>query len=153
MKPCIGVEVFWRSHLFAIRFIYEPDNSSIPKIYHGHHGNLNNVNPPLSNETFLLSNEERINKVTLYAGTGGGTGNRVWVTGNPTIRYIMGIQFHTTTGRTSPLYGTEGEEKFTESYEGFTLGYAKGRSGLLIDMLQFVWYNQGESIEVLIPRI
>jgi hypothetical protein len=145
MKPCIGVEVFWKSHLFALRFIYEQNEHSISKIYHGHYKNEGIPNPPLFNETFLLSNEERINKVTLYAGTG--TGPYLWKAGGKLVHYILGIQFHTTTGRTSAFYGSKKGEKFTESYDGFTLGYVKGKSGLLVDMLQFIWYNQGKSIE------
>ncbi len=145
MKPCIGVEVFWRSHLFAIRFIYEQDDSSLSKVYYGHHGNLRNAKD-LSNETFLLTNEERISKVTLYAGTE--TRGIVWKVGNRIIRYILGIQFHTTTGRTTRLYGVNDGEKFIDSFDGFTLGYAKAKSGLLVDMLQFVWYNYGKSFEI-----
>jgi hypothetical protein len=39
-------------------------------------------------------------------------------------------------------------EKFIDSFDGFTLGYAKAKSGLLVDMLQFVWYNYGKSFEI-----
>jgi hypothetical protein len=136
---CIGVEFFWESaRLVAIRFIYEENNSSAQQFYHGSDGKSNRYYSALTNETFMMNAEERINKVTWYAGAD------IWYSNNRKVRYVLGIQLHTTAGRTSRLYGSSKGEMYTESYEGFTLGYAKGRSGLLVDMLQFVWYNQGE---------
>jgi hypothetical protein len=85
-----------------------------------------------------MSAVERIDKITWYVGT------RSLRRGGNLTRFVSGIQFHTTAGRISQLYGSNKGDMYTESYEGFTLGYAKGRSGLLVDMLQFVWYNQGK---------
>jgi hypothetical protein len=32
-------------------------------------------------------------------------------------------------------------ETFTERFDGYTLGYVTGQSGLLIDQVQFFWYK------------
>jgi hypothetical protein len=139
MTSCIGVELFWSSYLLlAVRFIYTEDNMSVPKVYHGVNGEPSKFSSTLLNEIFLMSAVERIDKITWYVGT-----RSLRLSGN-IPRFVSGIQFHTTAGRTSQLYGSNKGDMYTESYEGFTLGYAKGRSGLLVDMLQFVWYNQGK---------
>jgi hypothetical protein len=139
MTSCIGVELFWSSYLLlAVRFIYKEDNLSVPKVYHGVHGEPTKFSSTLLNEIFVMNAVERIDKIALYVGTRSLRGG-----GNLT-RFVSGIQFHTTAGRTSQLYGSSKGDMYTESYKGFTLGYAKGRSGLLVDMLQFVWYNQGK---------
>jgi hypothetical protein len=143
MTSCIGVEVIWnRDTLFVIRFIYEEeDNMSIGKVYHGGDSGLSNLihTYSLLNETFMMNNTwERIDQVTWYVGTTG------WVTGDKFVRFVLGIQFRTNARRTSPLYGSSEGDMYTESYEGFTLGYAMGKSGLLVDSLEFVWYNQGK---------
>lgn len=142
---CVGIEVFWRPFLAAIRFIYDWDDICYQKIYHGNGDDPIERDPSVSSEKFFLSKDERINKVTLYVGTGETEDLYVFTFGGKTIRYVMGIQFHTTSGRTTRLYGVKGDEEFTDSYEGFTLGYVKGRSGLVIDSFQFVWYSEGKS--------
>jgi hypothetical protein len=136
---CIGVELFWEDNDFvAIRFIYQSNNSSDQKAYHGSHINRGHRGSPIHNETFMMHDGERINKVTWYVGT------YVWSISTVKIRYVLGIQFYTTARRMSQLYGSNKGEMYTESPEGFTLGYARGRAGFLVDMLQFVWYNQGK---------
>ncbi|UJR38776.1 hypothetical protein I4U23_031441 [Adineta vaga] len=54
----------------------------------------------------------------------------------------LSIQFFITSGRSNRVYGSEKGEMLTESYEGFTIDYAKGRSGVLLDQLQIVCNNQ-----------
>ena len=135
MTPCIGVDVFWYpDYLFALRFIYRGENSSSSK---GYHGDPTSRDPPLSNKTFMMNVGERINKVTWYVGT------HLWQYAGNLFPFVLGIQFFTSRGRTSQLFGSIEGEKYSESYEGFTLGYAKGRSVTLIDQLQIVWINQG----------
>ncbi|CAF4001328.1 unnamed protein product [Adineta steineri] len=136
MTPCLGVEVFWYpDYLFAIRFIYGDENPSIPKIYHG---DPSERTPRLLSEKYLMENGERINKITWYAGT------RNWQSDGKFIRFITGIQFFTTAGRVSPLYGTNKDDAHTESFDYYTLAFAKGGSIMLIDELQFAWKNQGK---------
>ncbi len=140
MASCIGVELFWNSELlFAIRFIYQQENSSIPEIYRGGHGKPSEVidKYSLRNEKFIMNGSERINKITWYKGT------NIWRYGDgDLIEAVLGIQFHTTGGRISGLYGISKGAMYDESYEGYILGYATGRSGILVGMLQFVWYHQ-----------
>jgi hypothetical protein len=133
---CTGAKLFWElDNLIAIQFIYHQDDDIASEIYGGH-GNPYMFNLSLFNETFMMHNGERINKVTCYVGT------HKWLYLKTLIRYVLGIEFHTTAGRSSRLYGSNKGEAYTESYEGYTLGYAKGDSGFLVDMLQFVWYKQ-----------
>ena len=158
-STCTGIEVFWRSEprhhlvwnenyhtLIGIRFLYRNSNSSVGTVYHGYYGYPQDAKPSLSNDTFLLSDDEQISKVTLYARQI--NGNLIGLSNNKYYLCVVGIQFYTTIGRTSLLYGRKDGEIFSESYEGFVFGYATGRSGGFIDMLQFVWYKDGKSIEV-----
>jgi hypothetical protein len=135
MTPCIGVELFWYpDYLFAVRFIYGAESSSIQNVYHGQ---PMKTDPTLLNEKFMMENGERINKVTWYVG------KHIWQVGGELIPFVLGIQFYTTSGRKSQLYGSTKGEVQTESNDGFTFGYARGRSVTLIDQLQIVWINQG----------
>lgn len=125
--------------------MYRNFKPSVGTIYHGYYGYPQDAKPSLSNDTFLLSDNEQINKVTLYVGSINGDLIGLW---NKSYRCVVGIQFYTTIGRTSLLYGRKDGEKFGESYEDFVFGYATGTSGGFIDMLQFVWYkDDGKSIE------
>ena len=134
--PCIGVELFWyRDYLFAARFIYAANSSAVSKIYHG---DPFARDPPLTNETFMMQPGERINKVTWYAGEHG------WTYRDKLIRFVRGIQFFTSAGRRSKLYGTSAGDVYTESFDGFTLGPVTGKSATLIDQLQFTWIKRGE---------
>ena len=136
MTPCIGVELYWCSDdLVAARFIYPTAVSSASKVYHGipytH-------NPALTHETFLMQGRERINKVTWYVGE-----HRL-VVGNKRAQYVRGIQFYTTAGRISKLYGASEGDAYTESFDGFILGPVAGKSGAVIDQLQFTWIKSLE---------
>ena len=146
MVFCVGIEVFWEPYLSAIRFIYEWNDTSSQVVYHGYGDRPPKIGHSLFGDKFLLSMDERINKVTLYVGTGIETGGYTITVGSEIISYITGIQFHTTNERTTRLYGIKEENEFTESFEGYILGYVKGRSGLVIDELQFVWYKQRKLI-------
>jgi hypothetical protein len=108
-----------------------------------HHGQPMHRNPPLSNEKFRMNNGERINKVTWYVG------KHLWQVGNELIPFVLGIQFHTTSGRKSQLYGSSQGEEYTESHRGFTRGYARGISATVLDELQIVWKNHGMYTETI----
>ena len=136
MTPCVGVELFWYpDYLFAARFIYPGGDPTASKVYHG--GPVER-DPPLNHETFMMQDGERINKVTWYAG------KHLWSVGSELVLYVRGIQFYTNAGRKSKLYGSSDGDAYTESYDGFILGHAAGKSGTLIDQLQLTWINQGE---------
>jgi len=141
---CVGVEVFWERYLEAIRFIYDKTDEFYPKIYHGN-GNCrpNNV----FNAKFMLVDGENFQSVTLYVGkaTDDKYKGGIIVDGEYTS-FITGIQFQTTNGRITPLYGMKDEKKCTDSFYGYVLGYVRGRSGLAIDEFQFIWYKQNETI-------
>ena len=136
-QACIGVELFWYDeYLFALRFIYKGQDRSASPIFHG---DSSERDPPLKTGKFMLSAGEKINKVTWYAGT------HDWKYNNKLIRFVLGIQFETTNGRISPLYGSNGGDEHSESFKGYTFGYAKGTSVTLIDQLQIVWIKESES--------
>jgi hypothetical protein len=93
---------------------------------------------PTNTERFILDKDEKIWKVqgklirrTLFMRDA----SRVLAT------LIGQIEFFTTKGRVSSSHNQEDGEIFTEQYDGYTLGYVAGRSGLYIDQLQFFWYR------------
>ena len=55
------------------------------------------------------------------------------------VALVRGIPLFTTAGRASPAIQNEGGDMLTEEFDGYTLGYARGRMGLLVDQLQFSW--------------
>ncbi|CAF5012293.1 unnamed protein product [Rotaria sp. Silwood1] len=87
---------------------------------------------------FLLEKDERIYKIR------GKLSNVTLSSQDGTLFstiLVRGLQFFTSKGRTSRSYDHLEGEVFTEEYDGYTLGYATGRSGLFIDQLQFYWYR------------
>ncbi len=109
------------------------DNGSLikSKIY-GNYGRK-----PTNAQSFILDKDERINKVQ------GKLINRTLIIAdNSQLVLLIGeVQFFTTKGRVSPSLDQEDGVKFIEQFEGYTLGYVAGRSGLYIDQLQFFWYR------------
>lgn len=141
-----SIEFYSRSQLVAIRFVYENENSSVSSECHGSDRYPNHDYTPIRNQTFSLLDDEQITKVFLYSGKGNGT-HQFKVINTPIV-HIMGIQFLTNKDRLTDLFGTDDGTKSNESYEGFSIGYATGRSGDIIDMLQFVWYRQSKLIHL-----
>ena len=134
--PCIGVELFWYpDYLIAARFIYTTKNSSVSSVYYG---DPSARDLPFMNETYMMHSGERINKVTWYAG------EHLWRVRGKAVRYVRGIQFYTSAGTESQLYGTSQGHAYTESFDGFSLGPIAGNAGTLIDQLQFTWIKRGE---------
>jgi hypothetical protein len=82
-----------------------------------------------------LKPNDAIEKITIYLG------RRQRYQWEPrTISIVSGIQFFTVEGEVSDLFGsTTDAEGITEHFPGHTFGYTKGRAGLWIDKLQFVW--------------
>lgn len=119
---CIGIELQWtNTSLVSIRFLYSNDRSS-------------NISTNKSNDksivssTFMLTSNEEINKINLYE----------------MYSSIVGIQFGTTNGRKSDVFGSNDGHFLTESFEYYTFSYAKGIQQIDrgIEMLQFVWIKQ-----------
>ncbi|CAF1145310.1 unnamed protein product [Adineta steineri] len=126
---CVGVELYWSdTYLTSIRFFYSNGRSSI--VHHPSNDNQLNRLSHFSNNFTLGSNEE-INRVIFYKRA------------NPTQTndVIVGIQFRTTKGRKSDLFGSNNGRFTIESFAGYNFLCAKGRyyNNKRIGMLQFVW--------------
>jgi len=125
-----------RNFLGSLQVLYSSsqDNDSLieSKIYG------NDGWKPKITQSFILDKDERINKVQ------GKIINRILTMRDksqvPTL-LIGEVQFFTTKGRVSPSHHQEDGVVFIEQFEGYTLGYVAGRSGLYIDQLQFFWYR------------
>ena len=139
---CISVKLDWvDKYLVSIQFFYSNNRSST--VYHSPSSNEIDGLSRFSNSFTLTSNEE-INKVVFYERP-----LRMYMKGA-----IVGIQFRTTEGRKSDLFGS-GDGKFvSESFAGYTLGYAKGQqhNSRGIEMLQLVWYKPSGRTEKLNER-
>jgi hypothetical protein len=122
--------------LGSLQFLYSSyqDNQSfIESKVHGNDGWK-----PKNSQSFILEKGERICKVQ------GKLIHRTLTmrdTSQILVTLIGEIQFFTTKDRVSPSYNQEDGNIFTEQFDGYTLGYVAGRSGLYIDQLQLFWYR------------
>ena len=140
---CISVKLDWvDKYLVSIQFFYSNNRSST--VYHSSSSNEIDGLSRFSNSFTLTSNEE-INKVVFYERP-----LRMYMKGA-----IVGIQFRTTEGRKSDLFGSEDGKFVSESFVGYTFGYAKGQqhSNKGIEMLQLVWYKLSEGKHLTISGI
>jgi hypothetical protein len=143
---CIGVELYWvNKYLASIRFFYSNSRSST--VNRPPSDNQLDRLPRFSNNFTLDANEE-INKVIFY--------ERAYRTyTNDSLRnfqmkdVIIGIQFRTTKGRESDLFGSDDGKFAVESFAGYTFRCAKGRQqdDKRIEMLQLVWFKPTSTIE------
>ncbi len=82
-----------------------------------------------------MKSNDAIEKISVYVGR-----RQRFLWDPRTIPIITAIQFHTVKGDVSDLFGsTVDAEETIESFPGYTFAYAKGRAGLWIDKLHFVW--------------
>jgi hypothetical protein len=127
VNRCTSIKLYWyTAGLSMIQFVYSTNLSSSN---HGYSGGETNA-------TFYLQSNEEINQINVFTGAF----SLIPTFCNSTC--VIGIQFSTTLGQTTKVYGTSDGQMNTEpSQQGYTLGYVRGRSGALIDMLQFVWYK------------
>ena len=65
-------------------------------------------------------------------------------TTSSSISIITGLEFVSHKNRKSPSYGGELGEVFSEEYDGYILGYIRGRSAQYVEQIQFVWYRTVE---------
>ena len=137
---CVSVELHWDrgsdNKLTSICFNYGRINDKFNQI--GKHrgrdrGKVDSLE--LNQDTFILKPNDAIEKITVHVG------RRQRFSWDPrTIPIVTGIQFYTIKGDTSDLYGsTVDTEEITEHFPGYAFAYAKGRAGLWIDKLHFVW--------------
>ncbi|CAF1103535.1 unnamed protein product [Rotaria sordida] len=144
---CIGVELKWSSNaLFSIQFLYSNDR---PSSLHTttttttQSKELSILSSQFSS-IFMLNSNEEINKINLYQNL------------HQTNFNIVGIQFYTTNGRKTNVFGSNDGHFITESFEYYTFGYARGRQKKEkgVEMLQFIWFKQSSMEEQIatVPR-
>lgn len=66
---------------------------------------------------------------------------------NFTKLIITGLEFTSEDDVTSPMYRETLGEMFTEEYDGYTLGYATGKSREYIEQIQFFWYKSETNVD------
>ena len=54
---------------------------------------------------------------------------------------ITAIRFTSFKDVPSPIYNQSSGIRFTESFQGYRLGYVTGRSNEYIEQIQFIWYR------------
>lgn len=124
--------------MFGFQFIYRSlennTQSVIESTVHGLYGVQ--IDSKLK---YNLDQDERVVKVLLKSG------DILFSTPDDTrftAKVVAGLEFITTKGRRIPPgILLEDDEIEYEGFPGYTLGYATGRSGLVIDQLQFYWYR------------
>jgi hypothetical protein len=123
----------------------KPVLNSIKLIYSGvnvpikHRGRMTGMIKGPRRTPFELNPNEEINNITVHVGDRQIPNE--FMNGGKTL-LVVGIQFHTTSGRTSRVYGGSGEAKIEPDLPGYVLGYVKGMCAGYIDSLQFVWYKR-----------
>ncbi|CAF2853811.1 unnamed protein product [Rotaria sp. Silwood2] len=140
---CIGIELKWSINtLFSIQFLYSNDQSSSLRTT-TQSKELSSLSSPLLS-IFTLNPNEKINKINLYHNISRKKFN------------IVGIQFYTTNGRKTNVFGSNDGHFITESFEHYTFGYAKGRQEKEkgIEIIQFIWFKQSSMKEQIatVPR-
>ncbi|UJR19888.1 hypothetical protein I4U23_023021 [Adineta vaga] len=142
---CVQIELHWDrgydKKLTSICFYYATAKCKLNR--YGKHrgrdrGQVDSLD--LNQDIFILKDNDHIEKIDVYVGK-----RKRYEWYPKTISIITAIQFFTVKGEVSEIFGsTEDAEKTTEYFPGYIFAYAKGRSGLWIDRLQFVWINTQE---------
>ncbi|CAF0729015.1 unnamed protein product [Adineta steineri] len=88
-------------------------------------------------ERFIINQNERINKIQVVIDY------VILLVGDirKLVPLIRGIRFFTTNGQSSQSIDHLEGDSYTEEFYGYFVGYITGRSGLLIDQLQFHWFR------------
>jgi hypothetical protein len=86
-------------------------------------------------ERFLLGNDEKVFKVQVVCYNVSYYINNILTT----ELMVRGIRLFTTKGRASPSIDYGEGVTVAEQFDGYVVAYARGRSGLAIDQLQFHW--------------
>lgn len=132
-----GITLSTSGELDSCQFIYSSpcqNQSDIESDIHGLNGVRIN-----STSTYYLDHDERIKKVSVKSY------NITFVSPDESrysTKVVRRLQFTTTNGqRIPPGIALEDNTVQSESFPGYTLGYATGKAGLRIDQLQFYWYR------------
>lgn len=88
-------------------------------------------------EIFFLNSNERVSKVQLKLQIVELIVNGV----KKSVKTVRGVRLFTTSGRASRFFYDDEGEITAEQFDGYTVGYARGRSGMMIDQIQFFWYR------------
>jgi len=130
----IGVNASWAyDTLASIMFIYSNGGAS-------RHGTGDAIRYPIGWSMFNLTAGESFIGVTMYINL------RNIINpyrANGTI-IIVGLQFSTSKGRQSQLFGSSNGTEYTEVFTDYALAYVQGRSYAFIDALQFIWTREYE---------
>jgi hypothetical protein len=144
---CINIELHWDrgsdNKLTSICLNYAKNNDKL-NIFGKHRGrDRGHVDSlDLNQDSFVLKPNDAIEKIKIFEGR-----RQRFLWDARTIPIITGVQFFTVKGDVSDIFGsTMDAEEVTEHFPGYTLAYAKGRAGLWIDKLQFVWYKTQERV-------
>lgn len=88
-------------------------------------------------QRFFLVQTERIKKVQIVVNS------QILYVDNirTSVPLICGVRLFATDGQTSPSIDHLEGHFYTEQFDGYTVGYVTGRSGLYVDQVQFHWYR------------
>jgi hypothetical protein len=144
---CVSIELHWDrggdNKLTSICFNYGKTSDRYNHV--GKHrgrdrGKVDSLE--LNQDAFILQPNDAIEKITVYIGR-----RQRFLWDPRTIPIVTAIQFYTVKGHVSDLFGsTKDAEQITEHFPGYTFAYAKGRSGLWVDKLQFIWLKTQERV-------
>jgi hypothetical protein len=120
--------------LESYQFLYHSPHDNQPQIQSQFHGNedfLQRYEYEFDKDEKIIKVEGHfVNKIILYPN-----GTKI------TKLLITGIQFISSQDHRNPLYDGQSNKSFSESFDGYTLGYVTGRSDQYIGQLQFFWYR------------
>ncbi len=120
--------------LESYQFFYRSSSDSRQELKSQFHGNEEFVKI----DEHKFDENEKINKVE------GQIVKKIIVLDNGTNTtkvLITGIQFSTTEDHANPSYDGPLGTSFSESFDGYTLGYVTGRADQYIEQIQFFWYR------------
>ncbi|CAF1444760.1 unnamed protein product [Rotaria sordida] len=118
------------------QFLYSSPDTSENTLESEVHGTRQSVNDI---DRLFLSENQRISKVQVLVDD-----EMIDVNGIlQLVSLIRGIRLFTTDGQASQSIDHLRGELCMEKFDGYTVKYVTGRSGLYIDQLQFHWYRDG----------
>ena len=123
---------FFPSNWF--QFVYSSTNQPDQMINGDIHGSGSEKD---LSERFLLDKDEKVYKVQVVYEDTPYELNKV----KGIAPAVRGIRLFTTKGRASLSIDHAKGTKIIEQFDGYTVGYVSGRSGIHLDQIQFHWYR------------